>query len=80
MPSLWHSEVGGADWVVGGAYGPEGGVLGTGVMIAAIVAVGVTRKVGISATLRSLLREHAGKVYAESSRGVPLWGKVMRDA
>ena len=63
MPSLWNSEVGGADWVVGGAYGPEGGVLGTGVMIAAIVAVRVTRKVEISATLRSLLKEHAGKFY-----------------
>ena len=65
MPSVWNSEVGGADWVVGGAYGPEGGILGTGVMIGAAIAVGLTRKVGISPTLRLLLKEHAEKVTSD---------------
>ncbi len=68
MRSFWISEGQGADWLVGGAYGPEGGILGTGVMLTAIIAVVLTRKVSISATQRSLLDAHADTAYA----GTPL--------
>lgn len=68
MRSVWVSEGQGADWLMGGAYGPEGGFLGTGVMITAIVTVCLTRKVRISPTQRSLLDAHANTVYA----GTPL--------
>jgi membrane protease YdiL (CAAX protease family) len=68
MRSVWISEGQGSDWLMGGAYGPEGGFLGTGVMLTAILAVCLTRKVRISRTQRSLLDAHAKTVYA----GMPL--------
>ena len=70
MRSVWISEGQGADWLMGGAYGPEGGVLGTGVMLSAILAVMLTRKVRISPTQRSLLDAHAQTIYAGTPRGV----------
>ncbi len=68
MRSFWISEGQGADWLMGGAYGPEGGILGTGVMLSAILAVMSTGKVSISPTQRSLLDAHSKTVYA----GTPL--------
>ena len=68
MRSVWISEGQGADWLMGGAYGPEGGFLGTGVMLTAILTVCLPRKVRISPKQRSLLDAHADTVYA----GTPL--------
>ena len=69
MRSVWISEGQGADWLMGGAYGPEGGILGTGVMLSAILAVLLTGKVSISQTQRSLLDAHADTVYAGTPFG-----------
>jgi len=74
MRSFWISEGQGADWLMGGPYGPEGGILGTGVMLTAIMAVVLTRRVSVSATQRSLLDAHANTVYA----GAPLGFEFTR--
>jgi membrane protease YdiL (CAAX protease family) len=68
MPSFWRSQVTGSEWLSGGAYGPEGGILGTGVMLTAIVAVVMTGSVCTSSTVRTLLDQHARAVY---SRDLP---------
>ncbi len=62
MRSFFHTELDGAAWITGDAYGPEGGALGTVVMVVAIVAVGFTKRLGVSPTLQSLLSEHSSKV------------------
>ena len=62
--SIWNSQSVGADWVTGGDFGPEGGVLGTLAIIVAIIAVQWTRAVDVSPTLRTLLLAHSNKVYA----------------
>lgn len=66
MPSLWISRAGGSDWVTGGPYGPEGGLLGTGVMLTATIAVLATRQVCVSPTIRSLLNEYSHVVCADN--------------
>ena len=65
ISSIWTTEMSGADWFTGGGYGPEGGALGTVVMMIAIGAVLATRRVEISPTLRTLLLDHPTKVYAK---------------
>ena len=37
--SLWRSQVSGPAWLLGGEYGPEGGLLGTAIFVAGVVAV-----------------------------------------
>ncbi len=69
ISSIWTTEMSGADWFTGGAYGPEGGALGSVVMIAAIGTVLATRRVEISPTLRRLLQDHSKKVYAKDIVG-----------
>jgi membrane protease YdiL (CAAX protease family) len=39
VASLWRAHVTGPPWLLGGEYGPEGGVLGSIVFIAGIIAV-----------------------------------------
>ena len=63
MPSFWSSRAVGMDWMTGGTYGPEGGVLGTTLMLTGIFAVAMARKVRVSPTMRSLLGQGAGVVY-----------------
>ncbi len=67
LESILHTEANGADWITGGAYGPEAGVLVTGIMGAAIVAVVLTKRVDVSPDLSSLLTRHPGKVYEDSA-------------
>ncbi len=70
LSSVWVSEAGGPDWMTGGAYGPEAGLLVTGVMCAALVAVAATRRMGVSPSVDALLARHADRVYRrESARG-----------
>ena len=69
VSSIWTTEMSGADWFTGGGYGPEGGALGTVVMMIAIGAVLATRRVEISPTLRTLLLDHPTKVYAKDIVG-----------
>ena len=67
LESILHTEANGADWITGGAYGPEAGVLVTGIMGAAIVAVVLTKRVDVSPDLSSLLARHPGKVWVGSA-------------
>ncbi len=70
MRSVWISEGRGPDWLMGGAYGPEGGILGTGVMLSAILTVFLVRSVSISPTQRSLLDAHSKTIYAGTPIGL----------
>ncbi len=74
MESYWISASRGPEWLMGGAYGPEGGVLGTGVMLTAILAVLLTGKVGVSPELEAVLDEHADKIYARTPLGTAYAG------
>jgi len=67
LSSIWTVEVTGAGWVTGGDYGPEGGILVTGVMVAALAVVGFTRWVRVSPEVSALVDRHAGKVYRDST-------------
>jgi membrane protease YdiL (CAAX protease family) len=42
VASLWTTHVSGARWLLGGEYGPEGGVLGTLIFLAGAIVVGKT--------------------------------------
>lgn len=63
LSSIWHTETAGADWITGGEYGPEAGLLVTGIMLAAVAAVASTGRLKVSPSLDLLLERHAGKVY-----------------
>jgi len=65
ISSIWKTELFGADWLTGGIYGPEGGLLGTTIMAITIVGVFVVKHVEISPTLRNLLLDHSSKVYTK---------------
>ncbi len=69
ISSIWTTEMAGADWLTGGAYGPEGGLLGTVVILIAVGAVLATRRVEVSPTLRALLRAYPTKLYAGGVAG-----------
>ena len=63
LESILLTKANGVDWITGGAYGPEAGVLVTGIMGAAIVAVGFTKRVDVSPDLNLLLTRYSGQVY-----------------
>jgi len=67
ISSIWNTETGGEVWMTGGAYGPEGGFLVTGIMIAAIAAVSFTNQVNVSPRLSSILARHSSKVYTDNT-------------
>lgn len=52
LSSFWHADPVGADWLTGGSFGPEGGILATVAIIAAAVFVGTTRSVYIRPALK----------------------------
>ena len=56
LNSIWRIDPDGAEWLTGGSFGPEGGILATIAIIAAAVLIGTTRRVDISPTLRVALR------------------------
>ena len=62
--SIWATEMSGPEWLGGGAYGPEAGVLGTLLFLAAVGWVLRTRRVRVSPTVRGLLRAHPTRLYA----------------
>jgi CAAX protease family protein len=53
--SLVRPEVRGALWLTGGAYGPEGGVLTTGVVLLAIGYLLVSKRIYVSKEMRELV-------------------------
>jgi len=62
LSSILETGVGEPDWLTGGGFGPEGGILATVAIIAAALVVARTRRVGISGTVRRARgRKSAGK-------------------
>jgi membrane protease YdiL (CAAX protease family) len=56
MPfSLYRAEVTGNQLLTGGAYGPEGGLLATGVIVAATVYLALSKRIYISKEMRTLV-------------------------
>ncbi len=63
--ALVRTEVHGADWLTGGAYGPEGGLIATCVIILATGYLAFTRSIYISKEMRELV---FGSAQAEPAR------------
>jgi len=56
MPfSFFRAEVSGSELLTGGSYGPEGGLLTTGVILAATVYLSLSRSIYISREMRALV-------------------------
>ena len=66
-PSILKTSVSGPDWILGGGYGPEGGVLGTVIFLAATIVIGRLPIGTVSPEMRATLSAHADKVYIEES-------------
>jgi hypothetical protein len=66
-PSILKTSVSGPDWILGGGYGPEGGVLGTVIFLAATIVIGRLPIGRVSPEMRATLSAHADKVYIEES-------------
>jgi len=55
-PTLFRAELAGPQWLAGGAYGPEGGVLLTVVCVVAIFWLARTRKIAPSPAMQEVLK------------------------
>jgi len=66
-PSILKTTVSGSEWILGGIYGPEGGVLGTVIFLAATIVIGRIPVGTVSPEMRATLTAHADKVYIEES-------------
>ena len=66
-PSILKTSISGPDWILGGGYGPEGGVLGTVIFLAATIVIGRLPIGRVSPEMRATLSAHADKVYIEES-------------
>jgi len=55
-PTLFRAESTGPQWLGGGAYGPEGGVLMTAVCVVAILWLSRTRKIAPSPAMQEVLK------------------------
>jgi len=66
-PSILKTSISGPDWILGGGYGPEGGVLGTVIFLAATIVIGRLPIGKVSPEMRATLSAHADKVYIEES-------------
>jgi uncharacterized protein len=62
--SVLKTSVSGSQMILGGNYGPEGGILGTVCLLTAAIVV-YRMRVAVSPQLRATLLAHAGKVYVE---------------
>jgi uncharacterized protein len=67
VDSLWRTDAGGPGWLVGSEYGPEDGLVGTVIFIAAALVIRAIRHAGISPRLRAVLATNAGKLYVSES-------------
>ncbi len=54
-PTLLRSEMRGATWLSGGAYGPEGGVVLTAICVAAAVGLARTRRISPSRAMQEVI-------------------------
>ncbi len=55
-PTLFRAESAGPQWLAGGAYGPEGGVLLTAVSVVAILWLARSRKIAPSPAMQEVLK------------------------
>jgi hypothetical protein len=55
LPGLFRPGVSGAAWLTGAAYGPEGGLLATGVIVAATGYLLVSERIHMSEEMRAML-------------------------
>jgi membrane protease YdiL (CAAX protease family) len=65
LVSLWTTRVEGSPTILGGAYGPEGGVIGTVIFAVAATAVPVIRALLVSPGIHRVLTANAHKLYVE---------------
>jgi membrane protease YdiL (CAAX protease family) len=65
-PSMLKTSVAGPEWVLGGSYGPEGGLFSTFLFLAATIVIGRI-PLGVSPQTHAALTAHADKVYIEES-------------
>jgi membrane protease YdiL (CAAX protease family) len=66
-PSILKTSVVGSDFILGGSYGPEGGVLGTVLFLTATIVIGWLPIGRVSPKMRESLTAHADKVYIEET-------------
>jgi membrane protease YdiL (CAAX protease family) len=66
-PSILKTSVSGSDLILGGSYGPEGGLLGTVLFLAATIVIGRIPIGKVSPEMRAVLTAQADKVYIEES-------------
>lgn len=66
-PSILRTSVSGSELILGGSYGPEGGLLGTVLFLAATIVIGRLQIARISPEMRATLTAHADKVYIEET-------------
>ncbi|HZI51601.1 MAG TPA: type II CAAX endopeptidase family protein [Terriglobia bacterium] len=64
MPSILNTTTG-SEMILGGGYGPEGGILGTVLFLAAAIAIGWLPIGRVSPDMRATLTAHADKLYVE---------------
>jgi len=70
--SLLQAEVGGADWLTGGRYGPEGGLVATAVIVLATGYVLVTKRIYVSDGVKRLIAEAEGSQERKELRELSL--------
>jgi len=66
-PSILKTSVAGSDLILGGTYGPEGGVLGTVLFLTATIVIGWLPIGRVSPEMRASLSAHADKAYIEET-------------
>jgi membrane protease YdiL (CAAX protease family) len=66
-PSILTTSVSGSDLILGGSYGPEGGLLATVLFLGATIAIGRVPIGTVSPEMQATLTAHADKVYIGES-------------
>lgn len=70
--SLLRPDVGGANWLTGGHYGPEGGLVATAVILLATGYMLVTKRIYVSEGMKKLISEPESSQEREELRELPL--------
>jgi hypothetical protein len=61
--SLWTSHTTNADLIVGGSYGPEGGLVATSIFSVTALTIRSMRTIQVSSRLRAALMSSGAKIY-----------------
>lgn len=68
--TLFRARTGGATWLTGASYGPEGGLLGTAAVVAATLYVLFSKRIYVSEGMKRLLSGSLGAAGAPLSLGL----------